>query len=174
MNRDLLKQAAEVLTPSGIFLRNSKVYTHPEFHPQHEQKDLQVQYKSRHLEKYNFMQDAENALVIFQYETGVRLVDDSLNEKEEGFIQVEIVANFSSEYLLADVDAFDEEAMSEFLNCNVRFHVWPFWREYLQSTCTRMGLPVIPLPHHFRPLEKTNETRSLSDLTPSSGEIVAG
>lgn len=153
MNKELLQKAAKVLIPVGVFLRNSKVYTHPGFHPHLEQKDLQVQYKARHLSEFKLMldEDKENGVVAFQYEAGVRLVDDSVDEKDDKFIQIEIVATFTSEYQLTEASAFEEDAMSEFLNHNVRFHVWPFWREYLQSTGTRMGLPVIPLPHHFHP-----------------------
>lgn len=151
MNTELLKQAAESLTPVGIFLRNSKTLTASDFVPQHARKDLQVQYKSKPIAEYKLLQDEDENVssVIFQYEVGVRLVDESLDDKGEGFLQAEILATFASEYRLASPDDFNEDAMTEFLNCNVRFHVWPFWREFLQSTCTRMGLPVIPLTHHF-------------------------
>jgi len=155
MNNELLKKAAEVLTPVGVYLRSSKVYTHPDFHPQHNNGELQVQYKSKNLSEYKLLcaEDESQNFIAFQYEAGVRLVDETVDEKDGAYVQAEIIAVFTSEYQLKDSDAFDEAAMSEFLNCNVRFHVWPFWREYLQSTCTRMGLPVIPLPHHFRPQE---------------------
>jgi len=155
MNDELLKKAAKVLTPVGVYLRSSKVYTHPDFHPQHNKGELQVQYKAKHLSEYKLLcaEDEGQSFITFQYETGVRLVDETVDEKDAAYVQAEIIAVFTSEYQLKDSDAFDEAAMSEFLNCNVRFHVWPFWREYLQSTCTRMGLPVIPLPHHFRPQE---------------------
>ncbi len=155
MNKELLKKAAEVLTPVGVYLRGSKVYIHPDFHPQHNNGELQVQYRSKNLSEYKLLcaEDESQNFIAFQYEAGVRLVDETVDEKDGAYVQAEIIAVFTSEYQLKDSDAFDETAMSEFLNCNVRFHVWPFWREYLQSTCTRMGLPVIPLPHHFRPQE---------------------
>jgi len=159
MNKELLKKAAEVLTPVGVYLRSSKVYTHPEFHPQQNNNELQVQYKSKHLSEYKLLraEDENPSFIAFQYEAGVRLVDEKVDEKDGAYVQAEILTVFTSEYQLKDADAFDEDAMSEFLNCNVRFHVWPFWREYLQSTCTRMGLPVIPLPHHFRRQEAQNK-----------------
>lgn len=159
MNKELLKQAAEVLTPIGVYLRSSKVYVHPDFHPQHNNGELQVQYKAKHLSEYKLLRADENqGFMAFEYEAGVRLVDETVDEKDSTYIQAEILAIFTSEYQLKDADSFNEEAMAEFLNCNVRFHVWPFWREYLQSTCTRMGLPVIPLPHHFRPQESENKS----------------
>ncbi|OIP99479.1 MAG: hypothetical protein AUK35_06260 [Zetaproteobacteria bacterium CG2_30_46_52] len=158
MNKELLKQAAEVLTPVGVFLRSSNVYTHPDFHPQHNNGELQVQYKSKAIGECKLLGTEESqSFMAFQYEAGVRLVDESIDEKDDAYVRAEILAVFASEYQLKEPEAFDEAAMSEFLNCNVRFHVWPFWREYLQSTCTRMGLPVIPLPHHFRPQESENK-----------------
>jgi len=151
MNKELLQKAAKSLTPTGVFLRSSKVSTHPEFHPQMGQQDLQVQYKARPLSEYKLMLDDEGAqsLVVFYFEAGIRLVDDSVDEKNDGFVKVEVVATFASEYRHTKADGFDGNAMSEFLNHNVRHHVWPYWREYVQSTCMRMGLPVVPVPHQF-------------------------
>lgn len=159
MNKELLKQASEVLSPNGVYLRSSKVFTNPDFYPQHNNGQLQVQHKAKHISEYKLLKGEDEAIniVSFLFEAGVRLVNEAVDEKESGFIQAEIIAVFASEYQLKNPEDFDEAAMSEFLNCNVRFHVWPFWREYLQSTCTRMGLPVIPLPHHFRPQESQNK-----------------
>jgi len=151
MNKELLQKAAKSLTPTGVLLRSSKVSTHPEFHPQMGQQDLQVQYKASHLSEYKLMLDdgAKQSLIVFYFEAGIRLVDDSVDEKNDEFVKVEIVATFASEYRLTNADDFDENAMSEFLNYNVRHHVWPYWREYVQSTCMRMGLPVVPVPHQL-------------------------
>lgn len=159
MNNELLKKAAEVLTPIGVYLRSSKVYIHPDFHPQHNNGELQIQYKSKAISEFKLLhaEGEKQSFMAFQYEAGVRLVDETVDEKADAYVKAEILAVFTSEYQLKDASSFDEAAMSEFLNCNVRFHVWPFWREYLQSTCTRMGLPVIPLPHHFRPQESENK-----------------
>ncbi|RME58747.1 hypothetical protein D6779_05805 [Candidatus Parcubacteria bacterium] len=151
VNKELIQKAAKALAPVGIYLNSSEIRLHPDFHPRAEQKDLRVHYKARHLSGFKFISDENEAggLVIFFFEAGVRLVDDKADEESDDFVQAEITAIFSSEYMLRDKEAFDEEAMAEFLAHNVRHHVWPYWREYVQSTCGRMGLPIIPVPHQF-------------------------
>lgn len=155
MNKELLQEAGEALTPIGIYLRDANISMHPNFHPQHSSSELQVQYKAKPLSWYKVQEhDCDEVnIVSFLFEAGVRLVDETVDDKDNDAVQAEILAVFVSEYQLKGTSDLGDDAMSEFLNCNVRFHVWPFWREYLQSTCTRMGLPVIPLPHYFRPKE---------------------
>jgi len=159
MNKELLQQAARVLTPIGVFLRTTTVRIHPAFQPRHGKSDLKVEYKARHISEYKLLlEEAEKTGVVsFQFEAGVRLVDDEVDEAADDYVKVEMVAVFASEYQLSEAATFDEDAMSEFLNHNVRHHVWPYWREYLQSTCARMGLPVIPVPHQFY-LQATEKT----------------
>jgi hypothetical protein len=158
MSNKLLKQAGEALTPVGVYLRSGKVFSHPEFYPQHNNGEFQVQYKTKPLSECKVLQgeDEGSKVVSFLFECGVRVVDESADEKSDDFVQAEITAVFAAEYQFNGTTV-NEDVMSEFLKCNVRFHVWPFWREYLQSTCTRMGLPVIPLPHYFRPQESQNK-----------------
>jgi len=150
MNKELLSKAGAVLTPIGVSLRTSNISIHPEFQPKHTESELGIRYKAHHLPQFKMMVDAKNdAFVVFQYEAGVRLIDTSVDEDSEDYLKVEVSAIFSSEYKLTDADSFDEAAMVEFLRHNVRHHVWPYWREYLQSTCMRMGLPPVPVPHQF-------------------------
>ncbi|WP_287963468.1 hypothetical protein [Alcanivorax sp.] len=157
VNKELLQKAGKVLTPLGVYLSESNIHRHPNFHPRAGDKELLVQYKARHLNEYKLvpMADNENQLVVFCFEAGVRLVDDSVDKDSDDFVQVEITAIFTSEYMLSDRSSFDEEAFGEFLEHNVRHHVWPYWREYVQSTCGRMGLPAIPVPHQFHGAAKS-------------------
>jgi hypothetical protein len=39
----------------------------------------------------------------------------------------------------------DTKALDEFAKHNVAVHVWPWWREWLHTTCTRSGLPLVML-----------------------------
>ncbi|WP_449446921.1 hypothetical protein [Thermomonas brevis] len=46
-------------------------------------------------------------------------------------------------------DAFlDEDSLALFAQHNVPFNMWPYWREVVQSACSRMGLPRVVLPTH--------------------------
>jgi len=84
----------------------------------------------------------------FFYSVGVRLI--YLEEKEEstkdGYRPIlEIAGVFEAKYLSKKQLA--EEEQKAFSADNVGYHVWPYWREYVQSSCARMGLsPVIEVP----------------------------
>ena len=57
-------------------------------------------------------------------------------------------AEFDVEYL-AHV-ALDEAAIVEFGRRNVAYHVWPYWREIVQSSVARTRFPVpIGVPHYL-------------------------
>jgi len=93
--------------------------------------------------------------VLFQFEAGVRLIDPLIDESSDEFLKVEILATFEAEYQLVSIDDFDEDGMSHFLNRNVSHHVWPYWREFVQSTCSKMGIPEIVIP--FRIISSVEE-----------------
>jgi hypothetical protein len=52
-------------------------------------------------------------------------------------------AKFGIRYLLASLDGITQEMAAAFGNVNGVFNIWPFWREFVQSMTTRMGLPPI-------------------------------
>lgn len=45
-------------------------------------------------------------------------------------------------------DFLDDDALKIFAKHNVPFNMWPYWREVVQSACSRMGLPRVILPTH--------------------------
>lgn len=86
-------------------------------------------------------------LYTIRYTVGVRLIkntdDTHAQEDLEGLVT--IVASFDASYFSpvkltkGELDAFAEN--------NVGYHVWPYWREYVQSTCQRIGVvPSFPVP----------------------------
>ena len=89
----------------------------------------------------------------FIYSVGVRLVFS--NEKEEatkeGYIPIlEIVGIFDAGYLSKSQLKKDE--LDAFSADNVGYHVWPFWREYVQSTSARIGFsPSFEVPMYIIP-----------------------
>lgn len=89
----------------------------------------------------------------FMYTSGIRLIfskeeEDSKNEDYKPIM--EIVAVFSAIYL--SNKKLSSEESEAFCEDNVGYHVWPYWREYVQSTCTRIGFsPVLEVPIYFMP-----------------------
>lgn len=166
------------LTPLRFLLRESEVYTGEDFYPSNfKLSDYTLQFMKR-LESVREapLQGAEEGdssptnddveeidaekIFLIRYAFGVRAVLSQDREqvkeaeaeerclKEAGLIQFQIEAAFEGEYCA--VHDLSEEDMDVFLEKNVPFNLWPFWREYVHNTCLRMGIAqpaVIP----FRP-----------------------
>ena len=49
-------------------------------------------------------------------------------------------------YTLESVKGISQEQVDAFGQANGVFNAWPYWREYVQSTTVRMGLPPLVLP----------------------------
>ncbi len=85
---------------------------------------------------------------VFEYAIGIRLILPG--EEEQGTQPdfepiLEIAATFSARYL--SNDKLPQECLNAFGNENVGYHVWPFWREYAHSSCSKIGLSsVIDIP----------------------------
>jgi len=81
----------------------------------------------------------------FYYSVGVRLI----KEEDDVSPLVEIKAVFSAVYF-AD-NALTEEQIKAFSLNNAGYHVWPYWRELMQSSCTRLQIEPIEAPLYFCP-----------------------
>lgn len=87
----------------------------------------------------------------FHYEVGSRLVplehsdEESSEEDQEAIITIE--ARFEAIYRAKR--ELEKEELQAFAARNVGYNVWPYWREYLQSTCNRMGITPIKVPFYY-------------------------
>ncbi len=59
---------------------------------------------------------------------------------------VEASASIELEYVCSDAGSFDDETIQSFGRINGVYNAWPYWREYVQSAVTRMGLPPLVVP----------------------------
>lgn len=57
-----------------------------------------------------------------------------------------VEASFIITYVLSSTDGLDEENFHAFAGTNGVYNAWPYWREYVSNTVSRMGLPPITLP----------------------------
>ena len=55
--------------------------------------------------------------------------------------QLAISAKFVLVYSIKSFEGIDEENIRAFAAINGVFNAWPYWREFVQSTTARMGLP---------------------------------
>ena len=82
----------------------------------------------------------------FTFVSGIRLVPESKADKEDSeLIYFELTASFEARYF-SEIE-LSQESVAAFADKNVGFNVWPFWREYAQSTSMRAGMsPPIEIP----------------------------
>jgi preprotein translocase subunit SecB len=116
--------------------------------------------------KYNLSEDDDNVIIRFKHtviksdiielesedkkqdilrvfiDLGIKWVNIENADQNEFLAQIEAV--YISEYLITK--KISQESIDEFALKNSSFHVWPYWREFLSSTCQRMCLPKIMLP----------------------------
>jgi hypothetical protein len=52
-----------------------------------------------------------------------------------------VTARFVLVYSVKSFDGIDNEHISAFAGTNGVFNAWPYWREFVQNTTARMGLP---------------------------------
>ena len=57
-----------------------------------------------------------------------------------------VEAKFTILYELADLHAHSDDQIVAFSKTNGVFNAWPYWREYLHSTCARIGIAPTTVP----------------------------
>ncbi|HHQ6597622.1 TPA: hypothetical protein ACSTLU_003916 [Serratia fonticola] len=83
---------------------------------------------------------------IFTYAVGVRLVREEEKDEEDPSSLVIIEAEFDACY--TSTQEVTKEQLEAFSQNNVGYHIWPYWRELVQSSCSRAGLSSIRVPYY--------------------------
>jgi hypothetical protein len=99
----------------------------------------------------------------FIYAVGMRFIEpqddaDDLVENEgedSSAIILEIKGKFKAIYL--SFDQLDSDKIKAFSSDNVGYHVWPYWREFVQSTCNRLAIETVSVPTYI--VDSSNEIR---------------
>ncbi len=53
---------------------------------------------------------------------------------------------FTLVYTLDDFEGIEDRNIAAFASTNGVYNVWPYWREFVQSTTVRMGIPPVVAP----------------------------
>ena len=123
--------------------------------------EIDFQFKSKQLETGP---EVLRLLVLFRMTGKIR-------ESESPLVSVE--SDYEADYQLGEGFALTPEAARAFKDGNAIFNMWPYFREYLQSSLQRMGLP--PLTAPFLRLQPKTPKRAGKDtppLKPSATERV--
>lgn len=57
-----------------------------------------------------------------------------------------IDATFLLAYKIENFERLTQKGFEQFANLNGIYNAWPYWREFVQNTVTRMGLPSLTIP----------------------------
>ena len=165
MNHVALQMAKDCLSIVMIYLRGTTAYLNGEFDPRIPNQELIAQFnittQSYAIKELLDENNNKHKILVYQTEARMRylkapLPDPLENEEQlDSLVASEIVAHFASEYAITCDEFLTEDAITEFGRINVPHQVWPYWREYCQSTCSRMSLPVSVLPMYV--INKTTE-----------------
>jgi len=105
-------------------------------------------------------------LVKYFIGTGLRLlkkgVDSSRTDIGKEDILGEISATFVVSYVSTHAEAPTQSMLMAFSD-NVVHHMWPYWREFLQSATARFRLPAVVLP--MRLVQQSPQPSSNPNLT---------
>lgn len=165
MNKELLGKAIKSLAIQEVRLRESSIKMAENFEPRAPgYESLDVQYKSgpkksyiTHMKEKDSNDDIAILNVLFNgaYRLVVPGLAPEISSNQEEMIKntlVEVEATFTAEYLITSNEIEeDSAAIDEFCIYNAGYHVWPYWREYAQSTAERLRVPRIVLPMYKIP-----------------------
>lgn len=157
MNHVALKNAIDNLSIAMIYVRTTNAYLHNEFDPLVPNQELIAQFniaaQSYRIKEFQDETTGNNRKVlVYQTEARMRYLKTPIPEPLESDEQLdnltvaEIVTLFTSEYTINCTEELTQDSITEFGRINVPHQVWPYWREYCQSTCARMSLPVSIMP----------------------------
>jgi hypothetical protein len=90
-------------------------------------------------------------LILAQFRFVASCSEETVSEPD-----LTIEASFELSYSLASFDDIDDSHIQAFGELNGIYNGWPYWREFVQSTLSRMGLPPLTLPV-YRPQKSDYE-----------------
>ncbi|NOX67158.1 MAG: hypothetical protein GXO85_15510 [Chlorobi bacterium] len=149
----ILEDVQKILKIKNVVLRNSFVNIDNDIEPENLSKIDSTGQSFRGVSKVretSFEDDEHEWWEYgFHYDVGVRLIraEDEKNDKASPL--VEIKAIFSAVYI-SEIQ-LTENQIEAFSENNVGYHVWPYWRELMQSSCMRLAIVPIEAPLYFCP-----------------------
>lgn len=164
MNQEELKKAIAAFAINDVYLREARTVLSEGFDPKFNQDPLDYQFKFSPKSSFvlSIKDDDGNEARIFRVniETGLRLRIPKGTTSQEAIenaetdidgIVAELITVFVAEYQIIAQETPSQVAQAEFAKNNAIFHVWPYWREYIHSTCARFSLPLITMPMFVLP-----------------------
>lgn len=91
---------------------------------------------------------------LFFYSAGIRKIRTDVEESESreddderNDILLEVTSTYCANY--KSNEKLSKECINAFSEENVGYHVWPYWREFVQSSCCRLNVTLLQVPLYF-------------------------
>ncbi len=151
-----VEKATSCLTVDTVSLKDMAINTYEDFDSELLPEDLYDNGQSfSGLSRVQTFTDDEQPDVTFYrfiYSIGLRFLsteDKARLQKNELDVDeaspyLEIKATFCAIY--RSTKELDEDEVRDFGSRYVQFHIWPYWRELVQSSCGRLQLPPLVVP----------------------------
>ena len=99
----------------------------------------------------------------FAYDLGLRMLEiEHEEDAADGDSIIAVVeAKMYAQYVEhhdGDREDLDPDVLDEFGRTNALYHVWPYWREYVQSALSRLRLPPLTIPMFRLPEQNWRQT----------------
>ncbi|RTP94495.1 hypothetical protein EKN38_24565 [Enterobacter sp. WCHEn045836] len=152
--KESLKVAIENLAILSVHLRNAKVEMDDSYNFLNINSIPRKNQSFRNVVKIELIEmvreddpNDKKLFYSFLYDVGARLVtpeSDDDGKDDDAILTIESCF----EAIYSAKKELGEEELEAFGANNVGYHVWPYWREYLQSTCSRLGVNPIRTPFY--------------------------
>lgn len=147
LESEALNRAIKKLSIQGVFLTNSESFINEAFSP--------AGFKAEEHQSQGFTRrlhvglDEQGLDYGFNIAVGLRTIrkdeaDKAKNSENNEFVCLEVKAQFLAIYKASE--ALTDEEQEAFHRNNVLYHVWPYWREFVQQMGWRMGAPFMAVP----------------------------
>ena len=152
---DALERAKAALQFDDIFQASASALIGEAFDPKASVIDeASCQLKFKHVVRQSNVLEYSNSgdsIHLFRVfiDVGIRLLyKKEVDASDDPILQIE--ATYCVDYRITQENLqTDQEALDAFALNNASYHLWPFWREFIMSQCSRMNVPKIPLPLRF-------------------------
>lgn len=94
--------------------------------------------------KFEFGQDSNKLYISAKYKLEGILVSGEIKEK-----LISIAPCFTVTYIKNKEIEIEDDFIEVFKKTSIELVTWPYFREFIQSTTSRMGLPPLTLPPKF-------------------------
>lgn len=145
-----LKKCTDNLAIQSVTLKNLLVKLNDEIDAdQFNDSYLENPQQLRHLNRVRQLENSDDGVWIYRLNTilGIRFLSEhDLNDNDNDKIKpiLEIKSEFVAQY--ESSCELNIEEISQFGESHVYYHVWPYWREVIQSSCARLGISPIIIP----------------------------